>query len=206
MFPLSRRLFFTIVAIQIILLFVVGLSLRQFIAVSDRINAGNHLLVAVDSIGQTILNAETGQRGYLLTGDTEYLHPYNTAQITLPDQLAQLNSSMSLIDRHHPRVDRVTVLAKAKMVELQKTIQTARDGSLEKAIAEVKTNRGKEIMDELRVLLAEIITRQTERLDTYQKHLKLYGFAMLSGLMTICGLGALFVRRLPPEDGPEYSR
>jgi CHASE3 domain sensor protein len=205
MFPLSKRLFYFIICVQVFLLLIVGMSLRQFIATSDRIGASDHLLVAIDAIGQTLLNAETGQRGYIITGDTEYLHPYNAAQITLPDQLEDIKKSKALINRHNPRLERVTQLVREKMAELQNTIDLVRSGANKEAVNEVKSGRGKELMDEIRVLLAEITTNQSNRIDEYQQHLKAFGFAMLSGLMAICGLGVLFVRRLPPEDGPHYS-
>jgi CHASE3 domain sensor protein len=205
MFPLSKRLFYFIICVQVFLLLVVGASLRQFITTSDRIGASDHLLVAIDAVGQTLLNAETGQRGYIITRDTEYLNPYNMAQITLPDQLTDITKSKALVNRHHPQVDRVAQLAREKMRELQTTVQLVQDGKVAEAVEDVKHGNGKQIMDEIRVLLAEITTTQSNRIDAYQTHLKFFGFAMLSGLLAICGLGILFVRRLPPDDGPHYS-
>jgi methyl-accepting chemotaxis protein len=202
MFRLSKHFFYILLTVQLCVVAGIGFSIYQFIKVGDNISVSDHLLVAIDAIGMTLLNAETGQRGYLITGNTEYLHPYNSAQITLSDQLSDLNSSMSLVDRYHPRVDRVTKLSKEKMDELRATIYTRTHKSLDDAIAEVKSGKGKEIMDEIRVLLAEITTSQSKRIDALQVSLKFYGFTILSGLIIFVLISVLYSRHLRPPGKP----
>jgi signal transduction histidine kinase len=109
---------------------------------------------------QTALNAETSQRGYLLTGEPRYLAPYDVARTALPalvDQFAKMAA-------HNPTraaaAARVQALTQAKLAELQKTIDLAKAGDRAGAMAIVQTNRGKKTMDDLRAVLDALITTE----------------------------------------------
>ena len=76
-------------------------------------------------LAQQLLNhlgdAETGQRGYLLTGDLRYLEPYETGLRATPEALMQLGESVDSPTQHN-RVERVEKLANEKLAELKETI------------------------------------------------------------------------------------
>src|SRR5262249_51964647 len=63
--------------------------------------------------------AESGQRGYLLTGDPRYLVPYEHAVASLPDAMQRLRDLMARSDGQAERVDRIDRLLHAKSAELQ---------------------------------------------------------------------------------------
>ena len=56
------------------------------------------LLVVTDELISTVKDAETGQRGYLLTGSDEYLAPYSTALAMIPHLLDRLAEAAGRAD------------------------------------------------------------------------------------------------------------
>ncbi len=95
-------------------------------------------------------DAETGQRGYLLTGEKRYLEPYLTARASVDEQLRELRELTSDNANQGPRIDAVEKLVDAKFQELQETIDLRSDQGLDAALAVVLTDQGKQVMDDIR--------------------------------------------------------
>jgi PAS domain S-box-containing protein len=114
--------------------------------------------IGADRLLSTLKDAETGQRGYLLTGDDNYLQPYDAARARLWSDFADLRAIPQIGGEAARQLDVIQGLAIAKMAELGQTIALAKGGSLPAAIAVVRSNRGQEIMDAVRVRIAEMKT------------------------------------------------
>ena len=96
----------------------------------------------------TLKDAETGQRGYLLTGNEDYLQPYRAALARLPAALA--TTDVELSEGQSASLARLRTLADAKLAVLAQTIALRRSGDAAGALAVVETGRGRAIMDEIR--------------------------------------------------------
>ena len=110
----------------------------------------------------SLAGAETGQRGYLLTGDRAFLQPYEEAVRRLPQELAALAQLRELGPK---RFGMIRDLAEAKLAELKRVIEL-RDQNPGQAIAAVKEGHGKRIMDELRRRIAELQQEQSSLLGS----------------------------------------
>ena len=110
--------------------------------VSEVIHLGNDLL-------SDLKDAETGQRGYLLTGDGAYLEPYLTARDHLGSQLGELRR-ITKIPAAQRRLDAIAPLVGAKIEELAQTIELRRHHATAAMLAVVNSNRGKQLMDSIR--------------------------------------------------------
>ncbi len=121
--------------------------------------------IALEAVRQSLVDAETGQRGYLLTLDSTYLAPYNAARNKLPDELLTLKTYFDgtgdANDRE--RMAKIESLAKAKMNELDGTVQYVRAGDGTIALDLVRTDGGKRVMDNLRTELAALSEAQRQR-------------------------------------------
>jgi PAS domain S-box-containing protein len=104
----------------------------------------------------TLKDAETGQRGYLLTGDERYLEPYSTARGNLNEQLRELKRLGSAGDLPAGEVERVTDLTQKKLAELEETIRLRRERGPEAALEMVGSGSGKQRMDEIRLAVGDI--------------------------------------------------
>jgi len=119
----------------------------------------------LNELNLVLKDAETGQRGYLLTGDDAYLTPYRRAvemtDVYLQDLAASNADSLSRT-RLVVEIDR---LSHQKLAELGETVELRRAGQLEEAIAVVRTDRGKSAMDEISALVTDLYRLQNQELN-----------------------------------------
>lgn len=108
------------------------------------------VLGAANRVLHDLENAETGQRGYLLTGDESYLVPYREGVRDLDDTVLRLQQVAGSDERSLELVRRVEHAKTDKVTELARTIELARSGNRIAAVALVQTNEGKLYMDGLR--------------------------------------------------------
>ena len=116
-------------------------------------------LSVIDELQLLISNlkdAESGQRGYLLTGTENYLSRHNPAQTTVPAELATLRGLITDNPQQRTRFAALEPLVTRKMAELQETVTLRRKGDLEGAMAIVRTDQGKIVMDAIRNLVGEM--------------------------------------------------
>jgi PAS domain S-box-containing protein len=114
----------------------------------------HRVLTALEATLSTLKDAETGQRGYLLTGEERYLEPYQSAIAKIDEQLANLQQ---LTTNNYPQQQQLRNLKRAidsKLAELQETIELRRSRNLEAALGVVKTGGGKQIMGQIRQQVA----------------------------------------------------
>jgi len=145
----------------------------------------------LDSLNAQLVDAETGQRGYLLTGGDEYLEPYNQALGQLRDTLARLKTD-PFEGRNLPQTQEIEALAQAKLAELQQTIVARRGGDIAGALRIVNEGRGKMIMDRIRKLSAEVKKSVTGRRDAFEEAAdassRNLGLVSLGGSVLLFGL------------------
>ncbi|KRA00682.1 response regulator [Achromobacter sp. Root565] len=110
-------------------------------------------------------DAEIGQRGYLLTGDTAYLEPY-VRSVPLIEQRLAVVQEFAQQDATQRRIaNDIAGITKQKLTELNNTVEMRRAGDVEGALAVVRTDSGKEAMDRLRDLVGELYTSQMSRVE-----------------------------------------
>jgi signal transduction histidine kinase len=101
-------------------------------------------------------DAETGQRGFLLTEDENYLKPFQGTAIAFAQEMAEIEKLIVRKDRL-PELRGIRDLAAAKFAEIDSTIAKMLANDKSGAVEIVKTNRGKLIMDEVRVMMARML-------------------------------------------------
>ena len=111
------------------------------------------LLQAVHGVGDEVRDAETGQRGYLLTGRIAYLAPYQQAVSQGNVATQRLRQAASRVPWYLPRVDSLNYFVGLKLAELGETIRLEHDEGISAAQAIVRTDRGQESMNQIRRLL-----------------------------------------------------
>lgn len=112
----------------------------------------------------TVTDAETGQRGYLLTGREEYLEPYRAARMRITQDLEQLKRVAQDDSGRRPLLEQAEEATCDKMAELEQTIALAREQGREAALKVVLTQRGKATMDALRASVSAAETEEGRRL------------------------------------------
>ena len=115
---------------------------------------------------QAIKDAETGQRGYLLTSDLSYLKPFDAAVTSLHKHLTDLKASAADYPAHLQLVEQLEALTQQKLRELTETIALRKAGDGVGAMALVQSGAGQQIMDQLREVAESLRTQQNLQLET----------------------------------------
>ncbi|MGO9306727.1 MAG: PAS domain-containing protein [Candidatus Korobacteraceae bacterium] len=108
---------------------------------------------AIQALRSNLQDAETGQRGYLLTGDEKYLVLFESAVREEPSLQLDLRQLTADDPSQQERLDKVDRLVIAKFAELESSITMRRKKGADAAVALVRTGDGKQLMDESRALL-----------------------------------------------------
>jgi len=116
----------------------------------------------------TMTQAETGQRGYLLTNEERYLAPYNQARAALPGQIRQVRALTADNPQQQTRLDELDQLVTRKLAELGQTVDLGRTGDRARALELVRTDVGADLMDRIRVVLGQIESAERQLLVSRQ--------------------------------------
>lgn len=118
----------------------------------------SEILVQLRNVGGAAINAETGQRGYLITLDNRYLEPYRTGSVQIDPALDRLRDLMrsNASARQIELLDQIDMLARAKFAEMERSVATIEDGELLEARRSFLTDEGQETMQRLRRAIREM--------------------------------------------------
>jgi signal transduction histidine kinase len=145
----------------------------------------------VQDLAQGMLDAESGQRGYLITRRDEYLRPYERA-------LTQIDQSLKFLDQYYRKdTNSTAVLAKlhtvveAKLSELSETMRLQREGKNDAAMQLMLSDIGKEKMEAVRQLTGELMAQESKKVAANRE--EVYRTLWLSrlGVLVLSALGLL---------------
>ena len=126
----------------------------------------------VQSTAQTLLSqvqaAENGQRGFLITGDDDYLKRFDGALARVPELLASLRQLTADNPHQQARLDRLEPLVKARFDRIQRSIDLAKQGDKDAAFAVVKAGEGKTLMDDIVAELSAFVKAERDLLAMRQ--------------------------------------
>jgi PAS domain S-box-containing protein len=141
-----------------VLLVAVGVvSYRQMLRLQDARDLTTHTLLVreeIEILFSLIKDAETGQRGFLLTGDPKYLEPYEAATRLVLVHTTRLRELTADNAAQQAQLVRLDGLVGAKLSELATTLRAARTEGFPTASRIVRTDVGIRLMDDIRTLLA----------------------------------------------------
>ena len=144
---------------------LVTASLGTIVRSNGQVGRSRDVVAGLEHALSLLKDAETGQRGYLLTGRAEYLVPYVEAESRLDAALRGLRSLVSDNDGQEGRVADLAGIAAEKMAELGRTIALRREGKGDEALRIVQGDRGKGLMDRARGVAAAIRDEANRVLD-----------------------------------------
>jgi PAS domain S-box-containing protein len=155
-----------------------------------------HTHVVIDSLDDllsTIKDAETGQRGYLITGNEDYLKPYQNAATTVDAKVNSFDELTKDNPYQQEHIDRLRTVLKAKLDELAQTIALRKAQGFEASENVVSTNLGKEKMDALRGLIGDMREEEEQLLtDRQTTDDRAYDVAVASvSIVTLLSIGVV---------------
>ncbi len=156
-------------------------NIRSLRADTDSVVHTHEVITELGSLLSAAQDAETGQRGFLLTGNNKYLQPYEDARTRAETSLSAIETltrdnpvQQANLRRLRPHVD-------AKLAELKQTIDLRRSQGITAALAIVNTDNGKQEMDSLR---AQLTTMRAEERQLREARLAKMQDAFWAATMT----------------------
>jgi signal transduction histidine kinase/ActR/RegA family two-component response regulator len=154
--------------------------------------------IAVNQLQSNLQDAETGQRGYLLVNDESYLVPYRRALVDVEKQFDALEASV----QHQDVASQAAALrglARDKLEELRRTVELARNGQRDNALAMVQLGTGKALMDRFRDIAAGIVNKERALAEASQSRI-VWASSALTILMALAGSYREMVRLVKARD------
>jgi CheY-like chemotaxis protein/CHASE3 domain sensor protein len=176
---------------------IVAIALISYQSLQAAISASRNLTQSVEVLGQlntvlsTLKDAETGQRGYLLTGEESYLEPYSSAVTALPGEFSTLHGLMANRPQQQKRLEALESIADQKINELRQTVDLRRAGQASAALAIVHTDRGKILMDRLRAAIGDMDAAERQLIGRRSEDWQSAAASSLA--VTLSGSGVLLV-------------
>jgi PAS domain S-box-containing protein len=131
-------------------------STRAHDAADTQLRRARQVVNSTSELLSALKDAETGQRGFVITGAEDYLAPYNNALTNLPGIRTRVHAALEGEPRPGDLPD-LDSLVDAKMAELARTIALRRTAGFEAAKQVVVTNKGRDLMEGIRARCAAIV-------------------------------------------------
>jgi CHASE3 domain sensor protein len=179
-----------------ILLIVCAVTYRTTDALIENDHMVTHTQLVLETIEHVLSlmkDAETGQRGFVLTGDEAYLEPHTAAVGVVHATMADLRGLTADNPRHRQRLEQMTVLMDGKLAELKRTIDLRRTQGFEASLRVVLIGQGKQDMDEFRRIAGEMDLEERDLLKARAASAAASAAAAETTVLVGAALGLLFV-------------
>ncbi len=183
---LERRvaLWFVLVgAIMIVSSVAMWRSLDRFIETRDQVERSHRIIVGIEGFLSQMKDAETGQRGFLLTKQEAFLEPYHSALASLDQNMADLRLLMADDPGQRARMEALRLLVREKLAYLRTNIAARRSDGMEAGWNE-RLVEGKRIMDSMRLIVGRM---EAEELQVWMKHERAEKASELRTVLVITG-------------------
>ncbi|RTR39008.1 diguanylate cyclase [Shewanella canadensis] len=125
----------------------------------------HEVLNETQTLSGAMKDAETGQRGYLLTASSAYLEPYHNGVLIAKESFIRLKALTSDNPAQQDTLNLIESQMLLKFEEMEETIELVQGDNNEMAVQIVSDNRGKQYMDNIRSLFATFINAETLLLE-----------------------------------------
>lgn len=172
------------------------------------------VITSMDALLSVLKDAETSQRGYVLTGESTYLEPYYEATSRYEDVMVRLENLTRDNPKQQQRIEALRRHVTKKMSELATTVTIRKSEGLEPALKIIKNDLGKREMDAIREIVEDMRSEEyslrAQRIASMDRAFDLAiasGFAVtVMGLVLISIIGTLISRAARVRRNEEWLR
>ncbi|NOT63069.1 MAG: histidine kinase [Acidobacteria bacterium] len=137
-------------------------SIKRLQQKTEAVSHTHEVLLGTAQLLEALLNAETGQRGYVITNVKEYLDPYYAGVRMVQPRLDLLGTYFDDDAESREHYRQLKPLIKQKLEELEATIALSDRTNLMDTRTAIVSRRGKTLMDQVRGVIGRIEQRQTD--------------------------------------------
>lgn len=157
----------------------------------EQMTHGQNTRSAVNTLLQSMLDAETGQRGYLLTGNETYLEPYDKAVATVQTNLDRLRNQFMDSPGDMQEFALLSRQISRKLAEMELSLRLRRQGNEDAWKFILHTDVGKEHMQAIRKHALELIARSDQRVEFGKQQIEQSLMLSRIGIATVTAIGLL---------------
>ena len=217
----ARRQFFKGIAggfgVASVILIIIGIvsyqSATRLIETNSRVAQTQERLNQLEELLSQMKDAETGQRGYLLTGEERYLEPYQRALTSIDGEIKNLRKLTANYPNQHRQLDALESAIKNKLAELKGTIDLRKYQGFDAALQLMRTDLGKKLMDDIRSRVREIEKEDNELLKqqvaaagtTARYTIVTLAIAIVLTFVILCGIYSLIYQEITERQWAEEA-
>ena len=186
----SHKILAAFAGMTLLVALVAAVSFWTFKQLEEAANARKHtrdILRSADDLLSSLKDAETGQRGFALTGDEAFLEPYLAVRDKVRSQLKEL-LQLAETPAAHQHLNAVAPLMDAKLAVLSRVIELRRNNDMTAVLEVVGNGEGKQLMDSIRTEMSGFNQIEQEVLEQHDA----YFHANLRYLFVILVAASLF--------------
>lgn len=146
-----------------------GREIQHGMATRQEIQRSFEYQREIEELGALLRDAETGQRGYLISGDPNFLQPYEQARASLDEQITRVERRTSASGPNRSDLERLKLLITAKFAEMQAVIEVRDRAGAAAAARLLAEGTGKRLMDDIRIVTERMDERGRTLLASAQK-------------------------------------
>ncbi|GAB3258160.1 methyl-accepting chemotaxis protein [Chitinimonas naiadis] len=157
---IGAKLWLSYLAILLVIFFVAAMAYRNQARANESAYWVAHtyqVTIKLNELFSSIQDAETGTRGYAITGSERYLAPYLSGTARIPGQLQSVRQLTASNANQQRRLDKLEPLINQKLAVMQKSITLRREQGFEGVLGLVQTGAGKTAMDGIRTQVGDMI-------------------------------------------------
>ncbi|AVP57056.1 CHASE3 domain-containing protein [Pulveribacter suum] len=149
----------------VVMVYVNEMGYKRSVEAVEALGRSHAARAALDQVLQGMLNAETGQRGFLLTGDKSYLRPYEQAVSTINASVRTLQETYTRQSQGQKELAQLLQLIERKLSEMELTLKLRhQDAEAESWRFVLSTDEGREDMDAIRSTITRMLERSTQQI------------------------------------------
>ena len=141
------------------------MRIMELNAASNQVNHTNQVNLKLNEVLVNIVNAETGQRGYLLTLDSTFLEPYTGSEEKVHRNIAELDSLVSDNIQQKKNLQILSILIVERFNTLNKNLNIFSKGHIAIGSLQSKLDNGKMMMDKIRKEIATMMSHENKLLQ-----------------------------------------
>jgi methyl-accepting chemotaxis protein len=200
-----------------LLMLVAGIAYRSITALVENNAAVEHTHAVIEKLGTTlslVKDAETGQRGFIITGDPAFLGTYEQGLAGVPSHVAELRTLIQDNPGQLSRLSQMEAATQRRMAVLKQVLDERRAKGLEAAAATILAGEGKRQMDEIRRIVAEmeaeeraLLVRRSETADAGARSATIaVGITSVVAALLVLIVGTAISRQLSSQLGAFVTR
>jgi PAS domain S-box-containing protein len=202
---LRRKVYISFVAAALLLAgtsYFFWVSSRQYVATVLQVERTQARLRQLETVLSLAKDAETGERGYIITHQVRFLEPFRLAQAHLQHEMGVLDAQVRQIPYHLSRLRRAEALATTQAQFLSDNVELERQGQHQAVVTREASGEGKRLLDAIRRLVAQMqayersqLAGQLSQVEIQAQRNNTANLAGLAVLVTLFGAAAYTMAR-----------